>query len=469
MSYARARLANRVAPVLQDESLSETIEAGMKKGLMAAGFEEKTAANTAPWLALLPEFIPGVGGAVGADNTRKHLEKGDYGMAALEGGLTAAGEAFPVIGDLAKWAILAPAAKKFGGTSVENMEEVAHSTLNGPALKPNAIKKVEDNPYGARVRERMQEGNFENVMEEWVDQSTYPVIPPDELADSIVVPISGDPTAVGEMSQYMGIPLNNKVEFDGGVGFGAQNKDDLAWASMYDTADGLVDKIHMLGEKYPNKRIIGAYGRMGDRSPDFNTMPMTLAGELAQTLGSDFDPKLFDAVEAVGETMEGFPGLASPKLGSWLSETSSDNRKALLVPFMNADDARPSGIFGPDILRATIDQNLRDDPIRSMGQLMVELDPSATKATRGVNHNTYDGGVPAKKGGLFGRLDKPVTPEVLLDRAYTDVLKMTEKNGKLIPPSRAYNTVVRSKPDGAGKSQGYAAVEDRIVKGLLGL
>jgi hypothetical protein len=225
----------------------------------------------------------------------------------------------------------------------------------------------------------------------------------------------------------------------------------------------------MLGEKYPNKRIIGAYGRMGDRSPDFNTMPMTLAGELAQTLGSDFDPKLFDAVEAVGETMEGFPGLASPKLGSWLSETSSDNRKALLVPFMNADDARPSGIFGPDILRATIDQNLRDDPIRSMGQLMVELDPSATKATRGVNHNTYDGGVPAKKGGLFGRLDKPVTPEVLLDRAYTDVLKMTEKNGKLIPPSRAYNTVVRSKPDGAGKSQGYAAVEDRIVKGLLGL
>jgi len=56
-----------------------------------------------------------------------------------------------------------------------------------------------------------------------------------------------------------------------------------------------------------------------------------------------------------------------------------------------------------------------------------------------------------------------------LDRAYTDVLKMVEKNGKLIPPSRAYNTVVRSKPDGSGKSQGYAAVEDRIIKGLLGL
>ena len=37
MSWARARLANRVAPVLQDESISETIEKGMDakiKGLL---------------------------------------------------------------------------------------------------------------------------------------------------------------------------------------------------------------------------------------------------------------------------------------------------------------------------------------------------------------------------------------------------------------------------------------------------
>jgi hypothetical protein len=469
MSYARARLANRAAPVLQDKGISKTIEAGMKKGLMAAGFEEEAANSAAPWMAMIPEFLPGVGGAIGVDNTRQHINDGNYGMAALEGGLTAIGEAFPVVGDLAKWSILAPAAKKYGGKSVENMEDVAHSTLGGAQLKPNAIKKIEDNPYGKKVRERMREGNFENVLEEWVDQSTYPVIPPDELADSIVVPISGDPTAVGDMTKYMGIPLNKKVEFDGGVGFGAQNKGKLGWGSMYDTADSLVNKINMLGEKYPGKRIVGAYGRMGDRSPDFNTMPMTLAGELAQTLGNDFDPRLFDAVEAVGETMEGFPGLASPKLGKWLSGTSSENRKDLLIPFMSAETARPSGIFGPDILRATIDQNLRNDPIRSMGQLLVELDPSATQATRNINHNTYNGGVPAKKGGLFGRLDKPVSPDILLDDAYSDMLKIKEKNGKFIPPARAYNTVVLSKPDGKGKSQGYASVEDKIIKNLLGM
>jgi hypothetical protein len=468
MSLARARLANRAAPHLQG-GFTESFTEAVSSGLQGAGVEKERAEAVAPWLALLPEFIPGVGGAVAADNTQRAVQEERYGDAALEAGLGILGEAFPVVGDMAKWAILAPAAKKYGGTSVENMETAAHSTLGGPQLKPNAIKKIEDNPYGAKVRERMREGNFENVLEEWVDQSTYPVIQPDELADSIVVPISGDPTAVGEMTQYMGIPLNNKVEFDGGVGFGAQNLGKLGWGSMYDTADSLVNKIHMLGEKYPNRRIVGAYGRMGDRSPDFNTMPMTLAGELAQTLGSDFDPKLFDAIEAVGETMEGFPGLASPNLGKWLSETSSENRKDLLIPLMSADNARPSGIFGPDILRATIDQNLRNDPIRSMGQLLVELDPSATSATRGIRHNTYDGGIPAKEGGLFGRLEKPVTPEILLDNAYTDVLKIKEKNGKFIPPARAYNTVVLSKPDGVGKSQGYAAVEDRIIQNLLGL
>ena len=141
--WGRAQLANRVAPTLQDESISEKIEDGTKKGLMALGLEEETANKAAPWLSILPEFLPGVGGVVGADNTRKHISDGNYGMAALEGGLTVAGEAFPVIGDLAKWAILAPAAKKYGGKSVENMEDVAHSTLGGAQLKPNAIKKIE--------------------------------------------------------------------------------------------------------------------------------------------------------------------------------------------------------------------------------------------------------------------------------------------------------------------------------------
>jgi hypothetical protein len=349
------------------------------------------------------------------------------------------------------------------------MEEVAGSTLGGPQLKPNAIKKIEDNPYGNKVREAMQEGNFENVLDEWVDQSTYPIIQPDELADSVLMPISGDPTAVGELTDYMGIKLNNPVDLDGGVGFGAQNLEELAWASMYDTANGVVDKARMVQAKNPNKRVLGVYGRMGDRSPDFSTMPMTLAGELSRTLGSDFDPKLFDAVEAVGETMEGYPGLNSPDFSKWLSETSSDNRKKLLVPFMSADDARPSGIYGPDILRATIDPNLRNDPIRSMGQMVVELDTAAEGATRGVRHNTYDGGIPAKPGGLFGRLAQPVSPEILMDRYYTDILKMREADGKLIPPARAYNTVARSKPDGKGKSQGFIPVEERIITNLFGL
>ena len=466
---ARAKLANRTAPVLQDENISETIQAGLKKGLMAAGFEEDTASTAAPILSMIPEFLPGVGGAIGVDNTRQHINEGNYGMAALEGGLTLAGEAFPVIGDLAKWSILAPAAKKYGGKSVESMEDVAHSTLGGAQLKPNAIKKVEDNPYGKKVLEAMREGNFENVMDEWVDQSTYPVIHPDELADSVMMPISGDPSPVGELTDYMGIKLDNAVDFDGGVGFAAQNADDLAWASMYNTANDVVNKARMVQKKNPNKRVLGVYGRMGDRSPDFSTMPMTLAGELSRTLGSDFDPKLFDAVSAVGETMEGFPGLNSPDFSKWLSSTSADNRKDLLVPFMSAETARPSGIFGPDILRATIDPNLRNDPIRSMGQMIVELDTAAEGATRGVRHNTYNGGIPAKPGGLFGRLAEPVSPETLMDRYYTDILKMKESNGQLIPPARAYNTVARSKPDGKGKSQGFIPVEDKIIKNLLGM
>jgi hypothetical protein len=101
--------------------------------------------------------------------------------------------------------------------------------------------------------------------------------------------------------------------------------------------------------------------------------------------------------------------------------------------------------------------------------MIVELDTAAEGATRGVRHNTYNGGIPAKPGGLFGRLAEPVSPETLMDRYYTDILKMKESNGQLIPPARAYNTVARSKPDGKGKSQGFIPVEDKIIKNLLGM
>jgi len=468
MSYARARLANRAAPHLQG-GMSASMTDALKETLLAAGLEEDTAETVAPILAIVPEFVPGVGGAVAADNTQRAIQEERYGDAALEAGLGLFGEAFPVVGDIAKWAILAPAAKRFGGESVESMEEAALSTLNGPQLKPNAIKKVEDNPYGGKVLEQMREGNFENVMDEWVDVSTYPVIKPQELADTVVMPIKGDPTAVGELKQYMGIPLDEAVEFDGGVGFGAQNFDELAWASMFDTADSVVDKVRKVHEASGGKRVLGVYSRMGDRSADFNTMPLTLAGNLFRQLGDDVSPELFDKVEAIGETMKGYPGIMSPDFNAWLSTTSAENRKALLLPFMDAKVARESGIFGPDLLRATLDPNLRNDPIRSMGQLVVELDPNASGAVRGVNHNTYDGGIPSLKGGLFGRLETPVSPESLLGSYYTDILKMREKSGNLIPPERAFNTLAGSKPDGAGKSQGYAVMEEKIIKGLLGL
>ena len=358
------------------------------------------------------------------------------------------------MGDLAKWAILAPAAKRFGGESVESMEEAALSTLNGPQLRPSAIKKVEESPYGGRVLEQMREGNFENVMDEWVDQSTYPIIKPEELSNTVVMPIKGDPTAVGELKQYMGIPLDEAVEFDGGVGFGAQNLGDLAWASMYDTANSVVDKVQKVSEASGGKRVLGVYSRMGDRSADFNTMPLTLAGNLIRQFGDDVSPALLDKVEEIGEGMKGYPGIASPDFNQWLSTTSAENRKALLMPFMDAKIARESGIFGPDLIRATLDPNLRNDPIRSMGQLVVELDPNASSAVRGVNHNTYDGGIPSVKGGLFGRLENPVSPESLLGSYYTDILGMKEKSGKLIPPERAFNTLVSSKPDGAGQVTG---------------
>ena len=111
---------------------------------------------------MIPEFLPGVGAGIGIDNTTRAVNDGRYVDDAKEAGLTLLGEALPILGDIAftaedtcpndnLWGVLTATGKKHGGKSVENMQEVAHSSLNGPQLKPNAIKKIEDNPYGATM------------------------------------------------------------------------------------------------------------------------------------------------------------------------------------------------------------------------------------------------------------------------------------------------------------------------------
>ena len=86
------------------DTLEEQMTAKAQQGLLALGMDEDTAETYAPWLAMVPQFIPLVGAGVGVDNTRDAIQEGRYKDAAIEGGLTLLGE-LPVVGDWAAAAI----------------------------------------------------------------------------------------------------------------------------------------------------------------------------------------------------------------------------------------------------------------------------------------------------------------------------------------------------------------------------
>ena len=99
-------------------SIEETMGQAASEGLESLGMDPETAAFWGPIAAIAPQFVPLVGAGVGIDNTVRALDKGNYGEAALEAGLTVLGEV-PIFGDLAAKGIKAAIGR--GGDAAEEL------------------------------------------------------------------------------------------------------------------------------------------------------------------------------------------------------------------------------------------------------------------------------------------------------------------------------------------------------------
>lgn len=102
----RGYVANRYASTLLEDGMTENLQRGAQSLLESAGVSPERAEAIAPFAAIIPEFVPGIGEAVGVDNTKRAAQEGNYGEALFEGAMTGLGS-IPVIGDLAKYAIFA--------------------------------------------------------------------------------------------------------------------------------------------------------------------------------------------------------------------------------------------------------------------------------------------------------------------------------------------------------------------------
>lgn len=511
MSWARAKLANRVAPTLQDESISETIEAGMEKGLLAAGFGQETAKKTAPYLALLPEFLPGVGGVVGTDNTRKHLEKGDYGAAALEGGLTFMGEALPVVGDLAKWAILAPAAAKKAhvpearrSTESERLKGPVGATGDYTRFTPKRQSAMESTSAG-RTREALaREGNYETVVEDTFDLTQVPTLTSKELEGAVIMPMKGDRTAAGSLLQASGVPFREALDLQSGPMYmlrSAMNEAaNAGWESTDVIARSFQDKVQRVAEDAGTDNIWGAYHPMSMASSDFSTMPVeAILREMdaVRHAGGKYDPKMVEKLNnkvrnKVVETelpdgtikkeqpFKDFPGIESPDAEKYLAARGMQDARKAVTNEMNMAGYKDAGFPNvQQIFRDVAAPELHRVGVGEKGHMMVKLDPNASIDHNSV-HRSYGTRIPIAQGDdVVGRLSGGMAHDELYRDEWADLVdqltnpKPTKKNPnptpRLLNSNEKMNTIADSKPGTGGRVKGYQSVDERLMNSLFDL
>lgn len=346
-------------------------------GLLGGG---RQGARRARNVTGLLDYVPFVGGGLGASDARDAFNQGNYLEGSLLTGATALG-AVPVVGPaLAKGA-------KAGGRRLLYDAPYSNYKIDPdlPGLLAEQITVVPTNQY---------------VPEQ--------IISPESLSsDGYLLNLVGDRTNVGEITRLRGRDLDEPITLDGGRGY-MRGKETGAWASEQNVINSLSNKTR----EADGRPVYGTYVAMSGTGSDFANMTRAVAmkdfdaTDLSKKDITDFDQsfkaaraykkknKVTGVYDGPGPT-DDFPGIGSPKLNEWLDK--SGTRRSAFFDFMDKAKWRKKGF--PNVTEARFaiqDPALRDIPSgreQFGGQAISQIDDAGTmRPTSGLlmPHGTYN-------------------------------------------------------------------------------
>lgn len=120
---------------------------------------------------------------------------------------------------------------------------------NNPSRVKSATNKYEnikkENSVFAKRERLAAKNNFDTVMD--AEEIPKNIITPENLQGEILIPLKGDPSNIGLLSQVGGIPVKSNVQ--GGSKFPFK-WDDLAWASQSGAAESYLNKTRYVRDKF---------------------------------------------------------------------------------------------------------------------------------------------------------------------------------------------------------------------------
>ena len=410
-----------------------------------------TANQMASSLSNLADFTPVVGDAKGFAEARDAFSQGNYGEAALLGGLGLLG-LIPLGGDIAAAALkgaLPLGAMRARQGDPERLIELGYLTpdsATNPSAVKSAITKYEKNlkqSRGFAFRENLAAQN-DAVTARQLDQFEPSIVTPEQISQGnyVLMPVMGDPSAIGLVDMVGGVPLADQVAIEGGVDFAQKfgtGPEGVAWASNLGAAKPQFQKYRDIAN-LTGRRPLVAYAKMLDDSSNFATGPAEIMMQQMPSLKiAKADKKKFD--DELRSQYEDWPGLDSPEAMDWVMGRGDfpniGKRRTAFTTIMAKSDYRDRGfpVYNEAIEAVLKPELIGDERYQSGFSLFTpDLDRDIFPFE---GHKSYDTAMP---GQFFGNLEQTVPMEVMYPRAVSkNMQRMTSPKDPIKNPPRLFS------------------------------
>ena len=298
---------------------------------------------------------------------------------------------------------------------------------------------------GAAVRRR-DSARAANKIEDLVPQERI-ILDPNELYGHSLVPVQGDRSGIGTLTDIKGVPLSIPVQVQGGPGYPQFMGKGYGWASNYGAASTKQSNIEKALEE-TGLPPLGVFTAMGREGINFSTpVALSMVGQLDYLQVPKKHIQSFNKFiktqspikkdNKIVKGIKDFVGLDSPDLipqllGEIPSSASAGDLRKAVVAEMSKPSRRDQGFpIYEDVLQTITNPDLRVPP-----NIPGAANPAETGYTifRGrpdqpvfkePSHLSYDTVIPGDyMGGLIGR---GVPPELMFPQNFAAMSKALTK------------------------------------------
>lgn len=310
--------------------------------------------------------------------------------------------------------------------------------VNNPSRVKTATEKYEDikkqNSVFAKRERLAAKNNFDTVMD--AEEIPKNITTPEDLQGEILIPLKGDPSNIGLLSQVGGIPVKSNVQ--GGPKFPFKWDDTvlsnpLAWASQFDAAKSYLNKTRYVRDKF-GQSPVSINTVMTDSSmlsPKFVRDPIFQQLENSPKLLKK-DVLEFDA-RVRGDNQFDFsdwPGLFNG--GEEYLANSSMRKRGKVLELMSQARFRDKGFpLVQETIEGAKDPRFAGSALGDAGAAIVRVDPDKDLVSLPNRiHEGYDTGILKIPNSPVQQFERTIPYRTAFKDLFAEKAAVVDKNGR---------------------------------------